>query len=143
MKKGFTLLELVVVIIILGVLATLGITQYGRMVERGRAAEAKTILGDLRKLASAYRMGHGTIDGFENADANIGTDPDMIPSECAGTHYFCYNVEPNDPSITITATRCGESGKTPQGGAAADKTLTLTSNLTTGVDTWGGDGHYY
>ena len=32
MKRGFTLLELVVVILIVGVLATLGFTQYGRMV---------------------------------------------------------------------------------------------------------------
>jgi prepilin-type N-terminal cleavage/methylation domain-containing protein len=40
-KKGFTLLELIVVIVIIGVLATLGLTQYASMVERGRSAEAK------------------------------------------------------------------------------------------------------
>jgi len=40
MKRGFTLLELIIVLIILGVLSTLGITQYGAMRERALGREA-------------------------------------------------------------------------------------------------------
>jgi len=140
MNKAFTLLELIVVIIIIGVLATLGVTQYGRMVEKARGAEAKAILGDIRYLAYAYRLANGTVLGFAAVNANIGTGVDQIPSACAGTHYFSYGVSPSDPSVTITATRCTAGGKTPQGLAPAG-TLVLTSNVTTGVDTWSGSGY--
>jgi type IV pilus assembly protein PilE len=139
-SRAFTLLELVVVIIILGVLATLAFTQYGRMVERARGAEARTILGDVRKLAVAYRLENGTVTGFEEAQGNIGTATDQIPSTCTTTHYFSYAVASTDPTTTITATRCTASGKTPQGLSAG--TLILTSNITTGADTWSGTGGY-
>lgn len=139
MKKGFTLLELIVVIIIVGVLATLGFTQYGRMVDRARGAEARMILGDIRKFAAAYRLENGTVSGIAVANVNIGTAADNIPSACTGTHYFSYGITSSDPSVTITATRCTTGGKTPQG--VSGLTLILTSNITTGVDTWTGTGY--
>jgi len=139
MKKAFTLLELVVVIIILGVLATLGFTQYGRMVERARGAEARAILGDIRKFAAAYKLENGTITGMLPASVNIGTAADQIPSACTGTHYFSYGVVAG-ATLATTATRCISGGKTPQGILAG--TLILTSDLTTGVDTWSGSGGY-
>ena len=63
-RKGFTLLELVVVVIILGILATLGFTQYTKMVEKGRTAEAKMILGQIRTAQVAYNQQFG---GFTTA----------------------------------------------------------------------------
>ncbi len=143
MNKAFTLLELVVVIVILGVLATLGFTQYGRMVERARGAEAKAILGDIRKLAIAYRLANGTIIGFaaDQANANIGTSEDQIPGTCRSSHYFRYSVvNPIFQRIVITATRCISDGKDPQGLAAS--TLTLTVYFALGTDSWGGTGGY-
>lgn len=142
MKKGFTLLELLVVIIILGVLATLGFTQYGRMIERSRGAEARVICGDIRKFAAGHRLETGTLAGMTNANVGIGTAIDQIPSACTTTHWFSYNTAVAEPTITITATRCGATGKAPAGGASAGNTLTLISNLTTGTDAWGGTGNY-
>lgn len=136
MRRGFTLLEIIIVIIIIGVLATLGFTQYGRMVERSRGAEARAICGDIRKFASAFRIEQGTLAGFGNAQANIaaGNIPGPAAANCALSHYFWYQVAVADPVLTITATRCTATGKVPNSGAA--DTLVLTSNMATGVDTW-------
>lgn len=150
MKKGFTLVELVVVILIVGILASLALTQYGAMIERSRGAEAKAILGTLRKYAATHYMefgGLGAIGGtstaqgdFSDAKSNIGTGSDQIPSACALSHYFQYSISGSSPSITMTATRCASGGKLPQGNAA--DSLTLISDLSTGVDSWGGSGRY-
>ena len=119
MKKGFTLLELIVVLVIIGILATLGLTQYGRMVERARGAEAKMILGDMRNLAFAYRLANGTITGITGANLNIGPAADQIPDSCRSTHYFRYYVDNGyaDPYLYLDAFRCNSGGKDPQGPA--------------------------
>jgi len=144
MKRSFTLIELIVVIIIIGILATLGFTQYGRVLERARGGEAKTILGTIRTLAAIYYLENGSLSGISNINLNIGPDADQNPSACRPSHYFAYSTDAGTSTteIKITATRCGDSGKTPGGGASTDTTLVLTSNLSTGVDTWSGTGNY-
>jgi type IV pilus assembly protein PilE len=142
MKKGFTLLELIVVIIILGVLAILGFTQYARMIEKSRGAEAKAILGDIRKLAAGYYLEFGNAASFASgaSTAHLGTNADQIPSGCRVSHWFSYSVGSAATNVTGIATRCTASGKPPQ--AATAGTVMLTSVLSNGVDTWGGDGGY-
>jgi prepilin-type N-terminal cleavage/methylation domain-containing protein len=140
---GFTLLELIIVIIILGVLAILGFTQYGKMVERARGAEAKAILGDMRKLAAAYFMEQGTLLNLPLSALNLGPGNDQIPSVCHAAHYFSYQLTSNAGNVedkTFIATRCTANGKNPQGPRPG--TLTLNTIFDTGVDTWGGDGEY-
>jgi len=146
MRKAFTLLELIVVIIIIGVLATLGIQQYTRAIEKSRGAEAKQVIGQLRSTAAAYRMEHGNnLTGFTSALAGIGTGADQIPGSGAGncrpTNYFAYTVsDVTADSVIFTAARCVTGGKEPQG--ASTVTLTLTTNFAAGTETWGGSGGY-
>lgn len=144
MRKGFTLIELVVVLIIVAILGTLGLTQYTRMIERSRGAEAKEILGNIRKLAAAYYMEWNSAAGLTTAQVGIG-GVDGVPgpaaAQCALSHYFWYNMAPEATTVTISATRCTAGGKNPNGTAA--NTLTLTSNLSSGVDTWGPAGSIY
>ena len=52
--RGFTLVELLAAVAIVGVLATLAMPRYRAQVARGRQAEAKTNLGTIHKLQKAY-----------------------------------------------------------------------------------------
>ena len=54
MRKGFTLLELVIVVIIVAVLAGLGIPQFIKTVERAKAAEGVAMLGAMRSSQLRY-----------------------------------------------------------------------------------------
>jgi len=52
---GFTLLELLMVVIIIGILASIALPTYLKTAERARAAEALTILGAIRASELRYQ----------------------------------------------------------------------------------------
>lgn len=106
MKQGFTLIELIVVIIIVGILAAVGMTQYTKVVEKGRAGEARVVLGSLRTAEVAEFQENGAYATV----ANLGV---AAPTACAGTHYFTYGCDTG--TGLCTATRCTTGGKTPTG----------------------------
>lgn len=139
MRKAFTLIELIVVIIVVGILAALGISQYSTMVEKGRGAEARTILGQMRKLAYEYYLQNGTVTGISSDDLNLGTSLDKIPSTCRSSHYFYYykSVAVSNPVFRAVGVRCTVNGKTPQWtGDPANPVVYLDSNFETGTDEW-------
>jgi type IV pilus assembly protein PilE len=153
MKRGFTLLELIVVIIIIGILATLGFAQYTRMVERSRGAEARSVLGTIRTSAAAIWIENNngaTIPAglITPAAVGIGATAGLIASACTAaapstSYYFSYTIAQNggNTGFLATATRCtGANGKQP--GATAANTLTLTTDFVAGTDVWGGTGGY-
>ena len=59
-RKGFTLMEVLIVVIILGILATIAIPQFANMVKRARLAEAWTNLAAIRTAQSVYHLEHDT-----------------------------------------------------------------------------------
>jgi len=136
MKRGFTLLELIIVIIIIGVLATLGFASYGRLVEGSRGAEARDVIGAMRKMAYAYYLKNGDdLTGVADDDLSLGAG---IPTACAGTHYFYYAFTPGagTSDITFTANRCGGGGKDPDAPADVPNAVQLATDYVTGGDVW-------
>ena len=59
-RKGFTLLELVVVIIIIGILAALAFSNFLSLKEKTLNKEAKAVLALIRETERIYRMDKGT-----------------------------------------------------------------------------------
>ncbi|MCB9739899.1 MAG: prepilin-type N-terminal cleavage/methylation domain-containing protein [Deltaproteobacteria bacterium] len=58
-RAGFTLLELMIVVVIIGILATTAIASYKRFARRARVQEAIAFLGDVRiKQESYYQTYH-------------------------------------------------------------------------------------
>jgi len=58
-RKGFTLVELAVVIVIIGVLAAFGVPQFLKSVERSKAAEAFNYLSAVRSAQERYLAKEG------------------------------------------------------------------------------------
>jgi prepilin-type N-terminal cleavage/methylation domain-containing protein len=139
-NRSFTLVELIIVVIIVGILASLGLDQYSKTVEKSRCVEAKTILGDMRKFAYEYWLQNGTFVGISSADFNIGTASSQIPSQCTSTHYFSYTYCCGDSTqIALGATRCSSGGKAPQASGDAVRTVGFWVNPNGGSG-WGSDG---
>lgn len=141
MKKGFTLLELIIVIIIIGVLATLGITQYSRAIEKGRSAEAKSILGSLRSQQTAYYQDKGTYGSI--ADLGVGV-PEGNTGMCNNTkYYFQYECDSGEGGTgECSAYRCQEGGKTPNCKDSLGQACTYQISLNVDGE-WSGTAGYY
>ncbi|TAM40718.1 prepilin-type N-terminal cleavage/methylation domain-containing protein [bacterium] len=108
-EHGFTLVELIIVIIIVGILAAMGITQYSATVEKSRLAEAKVRIGVMRKLAYQYWLENGDLTNIQNAD--VGAD-----QTCTSSSYFSYQIGSKASTwLNLVAIRCsnGSGGKTP------------------------------
>ena len=104
-KKGFTLLEIIIVVIIVGVLASLALPRLFSTVEYSRTTEAFAEMGTIRSAMErcALRSGTGTYTGCTAAKmANLDI-PD--PDNEAGAHFIYTFVNPTVNGYTIKATR--------------------------------------
>jgi Tfp pilus assembly protein PilE len=100
------LVELIIVIIIVGILASLGLTQYNLMVEKSRTVEAKVRIGTMRDLVYSYYQENGAITGMANADAGVD-------NTCTSTDWFKYWLYNASTYVTLVAIRCTSGGKAP------------------------------
>lgn len=107
-SSSFTLVELIIVIIIVGILAAVGISQYTKVVEKGRQAEAKVRLGIMRQLAYEYWLNNQDMTNMQPADVGVN-------NTCVSTDFYKYSVSSYSTYVYLVATRCtsGSGGKTP------------------------------
>ena len=57
-RRGFTLIEIALVLVLIGILATMAISTYRMMINKARMTQAKTVLDHLAKTEAVYFSDH-------------------------------------------------------------------------------------
>ena len=111
---GFSLIELMVVVAIIGLLSAIGYGRIGRFMARGRQAEAKTTLAEVEKMNKAYIIhnGAGFLGGsgttFGDGVACTGDAQKLGLSDCKGLRYDYQINGDNDGFISTASIASGD-----------------------------------
>lgn len=74
-NEGFTLIEMLVAVLIIGILASIALPQYRKSVEKSKASQALTLLQSLYQSAQVYRLATGNWPSdVEQLDIDIPAD---------------------------------------------------------------------
>lgn len=95
--KGFTLIEVMVVVVIVAILAAIALPSYREYILRGKITEASSSLSELRLRAEKWFADNRKYTGF-NTTIN-------------GARYFTYSC----PTLTDTAFTCQAVGNASEG----------------------------
>lgn len=113
-QNGFTLIELMIVVAIIGILSAIALPAYNNYVARGKITEAHSLLADYRiKLEQYYQDNRN----YGTAGGNCG--PTLPTSK-----YFAFSCLAGNPAQTYTATASSQVGQ-GLGNNAGDYTYTI------------------
>ena len=124
MKKGFTLAELTIVIIIIAILAAIAIPQFIRVQERAKVSAAIAKLDMIRKAESIY---HSLYDNYTDDFDELATEVPEVAADRINTTDWSFEItNANETAFTAEATR--------QRGAYANKKVTINQDGEIGGD---------
>jgi prepilin-type N-terminal cleavage/methylation domain-containing protein len=79
-QKGFTLVELMIVVTIIGVLAVIAGTSYHKYATRARSAEVYTVIAEFRAKEEMYRTEYSRYCNTQTTCAGAGSETAVFPA---------------------------------------------------------------
>ena len=115
-QGGFTLVELMIVVIIVGILAAVAIPMYQGATERAKASEAVAALGTIRGAMRVYYAEHGTYVNASFTDGcqvTNGSVLDVSDTDLLGRYFSteCYTFD-GAPTAAAYSIECLGSAST-------------------------------
>lgn len=102
-QEGFTLVELMIVVVILGILAGIGVQQYGNIQERAKKAADEANKKVLTNAANMWLIMNGGFDGENEATKTFdGEENELVPDY---VDEWPRNPYTNDKDYVVTITK--------------------------------------
>ena len=116
-QQGFTLIELMIVVAIIGILAAIAIPQFMSYTCKAKTSEAKENLGSLRTMQEAYKAEN---DNYADSISDVGW------AGAQGDARYTYETANNTGSTTcgMTITTDGFVGCAVESSGVGDDTVT-------------------
>ena len=139
-KNGFTLIELMIVVAVIGIIAAIAYPSYIDSVRKSRRAEAKTALMEIAQKMESFYARNGRYTKTDGSKPDLATDLNA-PTESENGYYSmeidsattttytlkaspkgdqANDKDPNDTSKKITAFYLSHTGEKTYDGSASD-----------------------
>src|SRR5687767_6966046 len=116
-NRGFTLIELMITVVVVGILAAIAYPSYDAYLKRNRRAEAQQLLAGIANRESQYLLDsrmYTDVIGATGLNANTERwtcTPSGAPTSCSNASYtvtVAVNNAATPPTFTATATAVGK-----------------------------------
>ena len=115
-EKGFTLIELMIVVAIVGILAAIAYPSYQEQVMKSRRSDAHSLLLDVAARQERFYFDNAVYTNKLKTDLKYSAESNIPSSE--GYYLISATINATGSTFTLTAV--------PQGGQASDKCKNLS-----------------